>query len=836
MESTVLQATFKVETIYADITTESLAVATLPKMHLKDFTYLDGAFPLVVDIGPNRMSDAWLSCDALDPSYSPDPLLVAPFEGLGSSPRCWCHDEWVDWCNSTAAVRAGRPCFSCETACDFLWGMEASQLLDPLARPLVIKYPFTTAWLWSRGVKNRDWGRVWVTVGCTEATGITSWRCINTQATPWTSKSRGGYPGLMEKFKTTKFDQVPMWTDPWYLAPAKSMAFSLGVPIRWRNGEYLGGFYTDLPMSDSRDFFHNISTVGPYTFWIVMVNERGQVIGAADEALAELWGAGECANYMCRVDSLAPELPAIALITPAKASMFWEVAVHGEHYFTTHQPLSLGWSVWFFVRTKDVDLSGGGGDHAVAIAIGVVIPVSAVLVAAVLAVAIVLSRRGGREKKAKEQRNMDQTQGRTDALSLPAEDAIRTLSDVQRKGALPQGLQQDVSALEHLIATNELYKAGRGLREKVRGLGLDRDTGDYLIALLTVDERPEVALSSTCTGDENDVPGAVCSPDHTGTQELAGCIDSAGPSAFESWDYDVCDIEVPAGATLLEAVGMAAVERQGLVSALGLDRHRVRAFLRAVDRTHNPALQFHNSTHAADAVQAVHALLSGSRVTFTPVERLAALVACAAHDMAHPGVGNAFLRATLDPLAASCGAGAGAIESSSSAEAVRLLQSADAGLAVGSKVGTAAALELREAVAELVRCTDLARHLEVTAMLGARAATGGLDPQSPADRLLALRALVKAADVSRAARKWAVCERWARRAMEELRAQGERERSAGLKASPFADGGVADTAKCQAAFTRYVARPLAELLQPLCPDVARVMLSNLVANAANWEQ
>eukprot|EP00727_Mastigamoeba_balamuthi_P010676 m51a1_g6230 putative 3 5 -cyclic nucleotide phosphodiesterase (676) ;mRNA; r:261436-264271 len=675
MESTVLRSTFEVETIYTDIVTnvwlagrvaqEALDVTPLSKgkVHLRDFTYLDGPYPLVADIGPNRTTDAWLSCDALDAEYIPDPLLVEPFKQKNSNPRCCC-----------------------ETACDFLWGMEASQVLDPLVRSLVLKFPFVTAWVWTR------------------------------------------------------------------------------VP-----------------------------------FWMVMVNERGQVIGAADETLTELWGSGACNNYI-------------------------------QSYLATHQELSMGWTLWFFARSSDVDLSGAGGDHTMAVVVGVIVPVSAVLVATIVAVAIIFSRRGHRAKPV-EQQKMAGALGSPDAITLPVEYAIRTLFEVQRRGALPHDLQQGVAELIRLIAANEIYKAGHGVREKVRGLG------DYLLALLTVDERPEVALSSAaCTVDENYVPGSVNSPDHTGPHELASCVDSAGPAAFESWDYDVCDIEVPAGATLLEVVGMCAVERQGLVAALGLDSHRIRAFLRAVDRSHSPALQFHNSTHAADAVQAMHALLSGSRMPFTPLERLAALVACAAHDMGHPGVSNAYLRATADPLAASCGAGVGAIENASGAEAARLLQSADAGVTQGSKMGAAEALELREAVVELVRCTDLARHLEVTSMLGARTATGKLDPQSSADRLLALRALVKAADASRAARKWVVCERWARRAMEELREQGERERRAGLSASPFTGGGVADTAKCQTAFTQFVARPLVELLQPLCPEVARVMLSNLVGNAANWEQ
>ena len=56
---------------------------------------------------------------------------------------------------------------------------------------------------------------------------------------------------------------------------------------------------------------------------------------------------------------------------------------------------------------------------------------------------------------------------------------------------------------------------------------------------------------------------------------------------------------------------------------------------------------YHNSTHAADVLQALCFLLSKGKLheRFEPLEIAAAIIAAVVHDVAHPGVNNAFLDA-----------------------------------------------------------------------------------------------------------------------------------------------------------------------------------------------
>lgn len=54
---------------------------------------------------------------------------------------------------------------------------------------------------------------------------------------------------------------------------------------------------------------------------------------------------------------------------------------------------------------------------------------------------------------------------------------------------------------------------------------------------------------------------------------------------------------------------------------------------------------YHNSTHAADVTQALTHLLVSDNLAeaFEPLEVAATITAAIIHDVAHPGVSNAFL-------------------------------------------------------------------------------------------------------------------------------------------------------------------------------------------------
>ena len=63
-------------------------------------------------------------------------------------------------------------------------------------------------------------------------------------------------------------------------------------------------------------------------------------------------------------------------------------------------------------------------------------------------------------------------------------------------------------------------------------------------------------------------------------------------------------------------------------------------------------IPYHNCIHAADVTQSAHVLLSVPALenVFTDLEVLAAIFACAVHDVDHPGLTNQFLVNTSECL------------------------------------------------------------------------------------------------------------------------------------------------------------------------------------------
>eukprot|EP00727_Mastigamoeba_balamuthi_P013388 m51a1_g8672 putative protein pde- isoform a (855) ;mRNA; r:129094-132214 len=829
MESTVLSTTSTVDAIYSSIQealvlvalqTEQVAqVGRLPVVPLSELSYVPGAYPIIQDRRPNRTTEFTVSCDAL--ATDPDPLLVEPFEQFGN-PRCWCRAEWELFCNASAEALAGSPCISCERACDILFALRLSAAMDPVLRPLVPTHPFCMAWIIARGNGERhlSWESGWALHPRSVETGLFSYEALGPNRTAWTSKEKGGFAtSIVDDRKNMTFDRTPVWSAPFWLAPRKTVAITVGVPMWSKNGEYLGGFFTDIPMSSSKSFFLNLSFVSP----------------PSDEAIYELWGT--CAKNFCNMSSLDTNMDYIASQTSHTGAEYWVIKTNGERYIVMHQTLTLGWKLWFFIRYSDAFPS-------MAVAVPVVVLTAAFIICVVVVQRIMRRRVLELEKQLG-------TMATSSVIGTPAEDAIRSLIKVQKKGKLTRDLREEISTVMTLIASNKLFKATSNLREKLEGMNLEKDVDAFLLSVLTEKDRPDTLLSQKSMNSSgmslqsqnliavvDSVPGSVGSPEADEIEDALSYVAAmASPTGamvtFGMWNYDIERANVPAGATLLEVATMAALDSQDLVSAFGLDRRRVRMFLRGVEHGYknNP---YHTSVHAADVVQAMHSLMSAcTAVAFTPLEKLAALLAAACHDYGHWGVNNTFLQATMDPLYVQYN-GISVLESMHSAESMRLMLSKDFNFLQG-KLSRDDTFELHKTVTQLILATDMSRHLELTSLFTTRTTAGKLDPASKADRLLVLQMLIKASDVSNPAREWAACQRWARRVMEEFLEQGDRERAEGLKISPFMDRSTSDVAKCQVAFIKFVVRPMMELVQSLSPSVGQCMLANLAINAHNWE-
>jgi len=124
---------------------------------------------------------------------------------------------------------------------------------------------------------------------------------------------------------------------------------------------------------------------------------------------------------------------------------------------------------------------------------------------------------------------------------------------------------------------------------------------------------------------------------------------------FDEWTFDVFQWNNTFGGHPLTPALLAAMRKHRLLDA-GVTPATMARFAQAIEDGYDTGLQYHNRIHAADVVQAVHALLTHRMLhdSVTPLDRFSILIAACVHDFKHPGVNNAFLIATGSDIAVRC--------------------------------------------------------------------------------------------------------------------------------------------------------------------------------------
>eukprot|EP00727_Mastigamoeba_balamuthi_P012202 m51a1_g7604 putative 3 5 -cyclic nucleotide phosphodiesterase family protein (807) ;mRNA; f:245111-248049 len=755
-------------------------------VHLTDLLYTGGELQLCGLADPHRISDFWIVPGSIE--TEPDALPTS----IGT--ECWCRDEWEAFCNATSDERMRAPaheCMSCPRACELLWGLQMTAVLDVSVTALAPQYPIITNWYWDRGngTANDNWGRIW-----TVPPGRSPGSAPYTSAPLNTSMSHmlPGVPNPVSYLTCgrRRFDRTPRWS-PVYIDPLTMLPMvSLGVPAFAETGEQLGGFYVDLLMAVTSPILSNMQIPFSVPVQMLVTVETGDIVSGSSGALTALYG-GSCSGAVCNVVSLDPSLMRKLLAEDHSIGTcveFHDIVAEGREYIVSPRTLSSEWIVWFFVLRSDA-FPHSPAANAVVIAVAVVVPVVG---ASAFFIALLVFVFRYMRVRVKELETQLGSVSSANVLGTPAEDVIKTLLRVRRSRRLPRADREDLVKVIAVIASNKLFKSEGVLREKLQELKLDKD----------VDGKPAtLALTS----------GKILN--------------------LDDWDYDVELVTLENGHSVLEVVGLDLLEATGVLDSRNLSRKTVSMFLRAVDLGYNSP-QYHTSVHAADVAQAMHAMMSNCVFDFTPLEKFAGIIAAICHDYGHQGVNNNFLQATLDPLFVQYN-GVSVLESMHASESMRLLLGSHDFLS--GRFTRDEVQDIHRTVTQLILATDMARHLEITSLFNARAVSGNLEG-GKSDRLLVLQMMLKMADISNPTRPWDACQRWAVRVMEEFFSQGDKERERGLPVSSFMDRETTDIPKCQQAFIQFVVRPMAGHISVVCPKLKRVFETNLQNNCIMWRK
>ncbi|KAL5481536.1 hypothetical protein EMCRGX_G021720 [Ephydatia muelleri] len=268
-------------------------------------------------------------------------------------------------------------------------------------------------------------------------------------------------------------------------------------------------------------------------------------------------------------------------------------------------------------------------------------------------------------------------------------------------------------------------------------------------------------------------------------------LEALGSSS--QWDFDIVKLESISNHEPLYYLGMQIFKKFEMCDVLNIDEDVLAQWLKLMESHYHRSNAYHNSTHAADVLQATTYLINllqdylvSQGDMLEPMEIASLLITAVIHDLDHPGRTNPFLCNSADEMAILYNDTAVlenhhvalSFKLTSENKAVNIYQSLDA----------STFRSLRGAIIDLVLATDMAKHFEhlakfknsIAAVEETGSSTSLTSKENRESRMLMKRILVKCADISNPCRQRRLCKIWAQRIANEYFAQTAEEKEHNL--------------------------------------------------------
>ncbi|RXN33425.1 high affinity cAMP-specific and IBMX-insensitive 3, 5 -cyclic phosphodiesterase 8B isoform X1 [Labeo rohita] len=291
----------------------------------------------------------------------------------------------------------------------------------------------------------------------------------------------------------------------------------------------------------------------------------------------------------------------------------------------------------------------------------------------------------------------------------------------------------------------------------------------------------------------------------------------------ERWEFNILELEAATHKRPLSYLGLKIFSAFGVCEFLNCTEATLRSWLQVIEANYHASNSYHNSTHAADVLHATAFFLRKDRVkgSLDQLDEVAALLAATVHDVDHPGRTNSFLCNAGSELAILYNDTA-VLESHHAALAFQLTVR-DSKCNIFKNMERTQFRTLRQAIIDMVLATEMTRHFEhvnkfvnsinkpMSAIEETSSNSEGSDCEgqasirnSPENRLLIKRMLIKCADVANPCRPLELCIEWAGRISEEYFAQTDEEKRQGLPVvMPVFDRNTCSIPKSQISFIDY---------------------------------
>ncbi|XP_072942317.1 high affinity cAMP-specific and IBMX-insensitive 3',5'-cyclic phosphodiesterase 8 isoform X2 [Epargyreus clarus] len=401
-------------------------------------------------------------------------------------------------------------------------------------------------------------------------------------------------------------------------------------------------------------------------------------------------------------------------------------------------------------------------------------------------------------------------------LEAPITKVISLLSTAT-EGAPPSTVACIERAVD-MLRTSELYSPQ--MREDPKMRAEDPIATDLIGALLS--QGPTNVLSSRRSSNDSTVVRSQTNRTnikHKTSGQLRELLDTA-----LSWDFEIFRLEDLTRGRPLAHLGLALMAgRFDVCATLECDERTLLHWLTVIETNYHAVNTYHNSTHAADVLQAVAYFLEKERLksVLEPLEAAAALLAAAAHDVDHPGTSSAFLCNARHPLAILyndvC-----VLESHHAALTFKLTLN-DERVNIFKNLDRDTYKTVRHNLIDMILATEMTKHFEHLAKFvnvfyakSSGSKEDGMhtdEPLSldttqlslPENVILVKRMMIKCADVSNASRPQKFAFEWARRIAEEYFLQTDEEKAKDLPVvMPMFDRATCSIPRSQIGFIDYI--------------------------------
>lgn len=304
-------------------------------------------------------------------------------------------------------------------------------------------------------------------------------------------------------------------------------------------------------------------------------------------------------------------------------------------------------------------------------------------------------------------------------------------------------------------------------------------------------------------------------------------------SRVDQWNFDIFSLENNTNGHSLIYIMLKLFERYDWARQFQINVIDLFTFIKMVEEGYHSANSYHNCIHAADVIQAMHCNIQESviRDYLSAEETMASIIAAACHDLDHPGVNQAFLVTTQNPLALLYDE-TSVLENHHYRITKRLLHQSH----LLCNVPQDKLVTIDEILHHTILATDIFQHKKLLNKFENEVNSMSLNlHSSPEDRNFVLQMALKCADICNPCRNWPVCYRWSEMICNEFFRQGDCELKLGFPVTPTLDRSKSNVASIQIGFTSHMVQPLFKLWDEyVSSDVSLCMLNQMRHNKDLW--